>query len=184
VVENLDKRFEAPGPPGAVGSLEDPKTTLFPGGYGRRATYRFDFSDQHVLARTLGAGRAATRLCFDSVAATRLLAVLKKTGALRVLSHQWAREALVAFLGRLHFGSDGFAVAAEAEGKAGRHSCSVWGRGEGRATGVVAALVAEILYDSPPQYPGVFHIDQLFDPLEFFASVAGHGISFELGHAS
>ena len=184
VVENLDKRFEVPGVPGAVASLEDPRTASFPGGFGRRATYRFDFADQHVLTRTLGAGRAATRLCFDSAAATRLLAVLKKTGALRVLSHQWAREALVAFLGRLHFGSDGFAVAAEAEGKAGRHSCSVWGRGEGRATGVVAALVAEILYDSPPQYPGVFHIDQLFDPLEFFASVAGHGISFELGHAS
>src|SRR5918997_6032793 len=136
VVENLDKRFEATGFPGTVGSLEDPKTTLFPGGYGRRATYRFDFSDQHVLARTLGAGRAATRLCFDSAAATRLLAVLKKTGALRVLGHRWARGALVAVLSRAHFGSDGFAVAAEAEEKGGRrHSCSAWGRGQGHATG-------------------------------------------------
>lgn len=119
VVENLDKRFEAPGVPGTVSSLEDPKTTLFPGGFGRRTCYRFDFADQHVLTRTLGAGRAATRLCFDSAAATRLLVLLKKAGALRVFGHRGVREALVAVLGRLRFGSDGFAVVAEAEGKGG-----------------------------------------------------------------
>jgi saccharopine dehydrogenase (NAD+, L-lysine forming) len=184
VVENLDKRFEAPGVPGAVASLEDPRMASFPGGFGRRACYRFDFADQHVLARTMGTDWAATRLCFDSAAATRLLAVLKKTGALRFLRHRWAREASVAFLSRLHFGSDGFAVAAEAEGEARRHACSAWGRGEGRATGVVAALVAERLYASPPQYHGVFHVDQLFDPLEFFAAVEERGISFDLGCAS
>jgi|SRR5215204_4349667 len=133
VVENLDKRFEAPGALGTVSTLEDPRTASFPGGFGPRTAYRFDFADQHVLARTLGAGRAATRLCFDSVAVTRLLALLKKVGALRVLSHRGTREALVAVLSRLHFGSDGFAVVVEVETKRRRrHSCSAWGRGEGR----------------------------------------------------
>lgn len=184
VVENLDRDFEAPSVSGAVSSLADPRTALFPGGFGRRTCYRFDFSDQHVLARTLGAGRAATRLCFDSAAATRLLALLKRTGALRVLRHRRARDVLVAVLSQVHFGSDGFAVVAEAEGKGGRHSCSAWGRGEGRATGVVAALVAERLYASPPPYHGVFHVDQLIDPLEFSAAVGERGISFDLGHAT
>jgi saccharopine dehydrogenase (NAD+, L-lysine forming) len=119
VVENLDRCFEAPGVPGTVPTFGDPRTTLFPGGFGRRACYRFDFADQHVLARTIGVGRAATRLCFDSVAATRLLALLKKSGALRVLRHRGTREALVTVLGRLRLGSDGFAVVAEAEGKGG-----------------------------------------------------------------
>lgn len=183
VVENLDKRFEAPGVPGTVASLEDPRTALFPGGFGRRTCYRFDFADQHVLARTLGAGRAATRLCFDSAAMTRLLALLKRTGALRVLRHRRTRDALVAFLSRLHFGSDGFAIVAEAEGKGGRrHSCSARGRGEGRATGVLAALVAGRLNASPSLDHGVFHVEQLFDPLEVFADAEGHGISFDLGH--
>lgn len=185
VVENLDRRFEAPGVPGTVSSLEHPRTTLFPGGFGRRTCYRFDFADQHVLARTIGAGRAATRLCFDSAAATRLLALLKKTGALRVLRHRGTREALVAVLGRVRFGSDGFAVVAEAEGKGGRrHSCSAWGRGEGRATGVVAALITERLLASPSLEYGVFHIEQLFDPAEVFAAIEGQGISFDPGHRS
>jgi saccharopine dehydrogenase-like NADP-dependent oxidoreductase len=185
VVENLDKRVEAPSVPGTVSSFEDPKTALFPGGFGRRTCYRFDFADQHVLAHTLGAGRAATRLCFDSAAATRLLALLKRAGALRVLRHRGTRERLIAILSRLHFGSDGFAVVVEAEGKERiRHSCSAWGRGEGRATGVVAALAAGRLNASSPLDHGVFHVEQLFDPPEVFADAEGHGISFDLGHAS
>jgi hypothetical protein len=168
-----------------VSSLGDPRTTSFPGGFGSRTCYRFDFADQHVIARTLGAGRAATRLCFDSAAATRLLALLKKTGALRVLRHRGTREALVAILSRLRFGSDGFAVVAEAKTKGGRRrSCSAWGRGQGRATGVIAALVAARLNASPPLDHGVFHVEQLFDPPEIFANAEKHGISFDLGRVS
>ena len=182
VAENLDKRFEAPGVPGSVPSLGDPRKASFPGGFGRRTCYRFDFADQHVLARTLHLERAATRLCFDSAAATRLLALLKRTGALRVLRHRGAREILTGVLGRLRFGSDGFAVLAEAGGKGGRrHSCSAWGRGEGHATGVVAALVARRLSTSPPLDHGVFHIEQLFEPREVFACAGRRGICFDLG---
>jgi hypothetical protein len=49
---------------------------MFPGGYGTRAAYRFDFADQHVLAHTLGVAQVATRLCFDSAALTRLLTLM------------------------------------------------------------------------------------------------------------
>ena len=52
-VENLVKRFPAPGA-GMVESLTDPKSTTFPGGYGVRRAYRFDFADQHVISRTRG----------------------------------------------------------------------------------------------------------------------------------
>src|SRR5215207_8752100 len=141
-VENLDKRFEVPGVPGVVGSLGEPKRTVFPG-YGARTAYRFDFADQHVLARTLGVEKVATRVCFDPAAATRLLALAKRAGVFRALRGPRGQDALVALLSRLRAGSDGFAVKVEAEGKEGdRYSCSAWGRVEGRATGVVAALVA------------------------------------------
>jgi saccharopine dehydrogenase-like NADP-dependent oxidoreductase len=182
-VENLDKRFEAPGVPGTVGSLEDSRTTLFPGRYGRRRAYRFDFADQHVLARTLGIERVATRLCFDSAAATRLLALTKRTGVFRALKHRRVRDALVALLSRFRVGSDGFAVKVEAEGLNGErpelYSCSIRGRGEGHATGIVAALVAERLCDSPCE-PGVFHIEQLFEPVEVFGRVEDLGLTVEL----
>jgi len=179
-LENLDKDFAAPGADGPreVGSFEDPRATVFPGGYGRRTCYRFDFPDQHVLARTLGVENVATRLCFDPAWSTRLLALLKRAGALRVLRHDGIRDALAALLGRFHLGSDGFAVKAEAEGTdGGSFACCASGHGEARATGIVAALVAEKLYLSPsPLGAGVFHVEQLFEPEELLARAPRHGI--------
>ena len=81
-IENLDKRFEVPGVSGAVGSFEEPRKTVFPG-YGARTAYRFDFADQHILARTLGVEKVATRVCFDPAAAAHLLALAKRAGVLR-----------------------------------------------------------------------------------------------------
>ena len=180
-VENLDKRFTAPGAggPREVGSLEDPRPTVFPGGYGRRTAYRFDFPDQHVVARTLGVEDVATRLCLDPAPLTRILALLKRAGVLRVLGARAVREALISLLTRIHPGSDGFAVKAEAHGPDGRSfACSVSGKGEARATGVVAALVAESLYAPPtPPKPGVFHIEQLFEPTRFLGRVANHDLA-------
>ncbi len=180
-VENLDKRFAVPGSPEMVESFTDPRRTVFPGGYGTRAGYRFDLADQHVLARTLNLEQVATRLCFDLAPATRLLVLLKDVGALRVLRYRWAREALVTLLARLHPGTDGFAVKVEARAEDGR-SCrgSAWGRGQGRATAVVAALVARRLHETPAER-GVFHIDQLLNPSEVFAGVEEHGISINRG---
>jgi saccharopine dehydrogenase (NAD+, L-lysine-forming) len=182
-VENLDKRFEGPGVPETVGSFEDPKTTLFPGGYGRRKAYRFDFADLHVIARTLCVERVATRLCFDSAALTRLLALKKRTGAFHALRYRRVRDILVGFLSRFRPGSDGFAGKVEAEGLIGGrpelYSCSIWGYGEGRTTGIVAALVAERLCASPSG-PGVFHIEQLFEPVELFSRVEDLGFMVDL----
>ncbi len=100
-------------------------------------------------------------------------------GMLRVLGHRGTRETLIAVLSRLHFGSDGFAIVADAEGKRGRHSCSLWGRGEAHATGVVAALVAKRLNTSSPLDHSVFRVEQLFDPREIFAYAGRHGVSFD-----
>jgi saccharopine dehydrogenase (NAD+, L-lysine-forming) len=179
-IENLNKRFEVPGVIGAVCSLEEPKKTVF-SGYGARTCYRFDFADQHVLARTLGVERVATRVCFDPAAATRLLALAKRTGVLCALRGPRERDVLVSLFTRFRMGSDGFAVKVEAEGMGGgTYSCSAWGRGEARATGVVAARVAERLLTSPSLERGVFHTEQLFEPTELFDQMEVLGITVNL----
>lgn len=184
-VDNLDKRFAAPGAAGPreVGSLEDPKATVFPGGYGRRTCYRFNFPDQHIVSRTLGVEEVATRLCFDPAWSTRLLALLKRVGALRMLRCRGVRDTLVALLTQVRAGSEGFAVTAEAEGADGRSfSCSASGYGEARATGVIAALVAERLHADPStlESGGVYHAEQVFDPAEILRSLDEHGIDVDL----
>lgn len=95
------------------------------------------------------------------------------------------RDTLIALSARIHVGSDGFAVKAEAEGLNGSSfGCFAFGRGEGRATGVVAALVAERLYDVSTLKPGVLHVEQLFDPVELLGRIAGYGISVDLGSSA
>src|SRR5687767_10834841 len=108
---------------------------------------------------------------------------MKRTGALGALRYRRIRDVLVAILSRFHPGSDGFALEVQAEGliggRPGLYSCSIRGHGEGRATGIVAALVAERLCSSPGE-PGVFHIEQLFEPVELLGRVQDLGLTVDL----
>lgn len=84
-------------------------------------------------------------------------------------------------LKRLHFGSTEFVVKVgggnESE-KGTLYECSLRGDVEGRATGLVAAQVAEQLVLS--SYPaGVFHIEQLFTLHEFLENLGQQGLKFE-----
>lgn len=109
--------------------------------------------------------------------------MLKKAGILRALKERRGQDTLVALIPRLRLGSDGFAVKVEAEGLIGGHpelySCSIRGHGEGHATGIVAALVAERLCASPCE-PGVFHIEQIFEPVKLFGRVEDGGLTVDL----
>ena len=81
----------------------------------------------------------------------------------------------------LRFGSPGFVVKVEA----GRnpqdealYACSLRGEGEARITGLVAARAAEGLLSG--QTPaGVFHLEQIYDPMKFIGSLPHHGMHFE-----
>lgn len=182
---NLDRRFEIrrAGVPRMVDSFEDPKRTVFPGKYGRRTAYLFDFADQHVVARTLDVENVATRLCFDSALMTRLVALLKRTGLLGVLTRPELLNVLVPLAMRFHPSRDEFVVKVDAEATIGSNvracSGSISGRGEGYATGVVAALVAERVYTAGLAR-GVFHIDQLFSPPSFFDRIKDYGLAIYL----
>lgn len=186
IVDNIDARFAIRSAGGfkQVASFADPKQVRFPDGYDWRTTYRFNFADQHIVARTLHIDRVSTRLCFDSAVVTYFLALLTRAHIFSMVRKAGAQPALTTFISRLRLGSDVFAVKVDAEGSIKSepytYACSISGRREGYVTGVVASLVAERVYTSFFR-SGIFHIEQLFDPLALFAQLADYGFAVDLG---
>jgi saccharopine dehydrogenase (NAD+, L-lysine forming) len=181
---NADRRIAVQTPQGAqwVESFTDLLRVSFPHNAGSHRAYRFDFADQHVLRQTLGVPHVTTRLSFDSRVVTELLALLKRTGALR---HAWRIDpGWVARLAQcVRLGSDQFAVRVDVLGHKDQvpiiGSGSASGRGEAQATGVITALVAEKVYTMSVQ-SGIFHSEQLFRPLEILRQLPGQAIRIAL----
>lgn len=148
-VENANSEFTIhdDGKAKRVRTFEYSKVTVFPEGFARRKAFRFNFSDQHVLVKTLDIGSASTWLCFDSALTTWGFALGKKTGLFKLLRFRIAREFLVRLFRAVHFGSDQFAVRVDmqgvADGKGITRASAITGHKEGHTTGMVAAEVAE-----------------------------------------
>jgi saccharopine dehydrogenase-like NADP-dependent oxidoreductase len=135
-------------------------------GIGQRTAYRFNFPDQHSLPKTLGINSISSRLCFDLEIVTKIFAILKNTGALRIIQRKWAKNLMTQGLKYLNFGSDQFALKVEAFGKnngaSEKLSSTILGAGEAQMTGMIATQVAQQIYSG--NFPvGVFHIEQLFE---------------------
>jgi len=182
-LEDLNDQFyiKEEGEKKQVRSFEDGKKTIFPNRLGERTAYRSNFSDQHVIPKTLKIDSASTRMCFDSAVMTCLYALLKKSGLSRILKLRIVQSFMIYLLQLFRFGSDQFVVKVEAGNnrkQGALYECSISGNGEGNITGLVAAKVAEKLYMSLFS-PGVFHIEQLFNPLEFTESLDCNDLKFE-----
>jgi saccharopine dehydrogenase-like NADP-dependent oxidoreductase len=177
-IENFNSAFTVfeNGVVKQVASFHEAKRTVFPEGVGERTAYRFNFSEQHVLPGTLRIPSASTWFCFDSSLTTHLFAFFEKTGLLNLLRFGPVRESLVKVFRTLQFGSDMFVMKVDAQGTAnGReafYECSASGYGEGSGTALIASEVARSLF-SRSFTPGVFHIEQLFDPAEIFSKLKG-----------
>lgn len=170
--------LQTPGGPVTAEPLSAPRTVEFPFPYGRRVAYRIDFSDQHVVRRTLEAAVAESRVCFEPAWATALFVAAERVGLLRLASRLSPR-ALTTLSGLLRWGSDAFVVQAEIRGLAGGEeslrTCALSGRREAHATGLTAALVAERLYAAPTRGPGIFHIEEVLVPREVFEVLETEG---------
>jgi saccharopine dehydrogenase-like NADP-dependent oxidoreductase len=160
-------------------SFEDHRDTVFPNGMGTRKTYRFNFSDQHTLMKTLKFRSASTWLCFDSPLVTRILSASARGVMRRVLQKPWAQHALTDLMKTIHIGTDTFIL----QVKVGRdtnktqadYETAIIGHGEGRYTGIVAAKVADLAYRE--QLPsGVFNIEQVIDARYFLGDLQDEGI--------
>lgn len=143
-------------------------------GYGKRTVHPFPFSDQYTLRRTLGVPQAATRLCLDSRTMTGALFALRRTGLLRGGRRPGLRRLLTGAFGRVRVGGDGFAVRVDAY-RGDRHAVrALVGRGQSRATGLMAAYTArELLTGRVPA--GVHHIEQLPALAGLPERLAAHG---------
>lgn len=149
-----------------VASMTDGKSVDFGPKLGKKRAYRFPFSDQQTLARTLAIPTVSTRLCFDQNWVTRLVAGLRGMGICRLLQHQKVRQAVIQSLERWKMGGDRFAIKVVARGmQEGRESIvkgMLVGHDQSKMTAMVAADVAISLYTK--RYPpGVHHIEQLFN---------------------
>lgn len=125
-------------------------------GFGHRTAHPFPFSDQHTLRRTLEIP-VTTRLCFDSRLATAA------AFGLRPVVRRLPRQAVAGALGRIHLGSDRFAVVVTATAADGRRvAASATGRRQAHATAVVVAHTVGRLRAGAIG-PGAHHLDQALD---------------------
>ncbi len=126
-------------PAGAFRNFSDPQPVDFPGGFGRRRAWRFDFADRALLAQQLDV-EVTTRYCFDSRLAGRALAaasaVPKLPGLLRRIEKRSLRSVGVTAW-----------WAGVVETDAGRRAVAI-GNGQSYGTAAVAAIAADRLIRS------------------------------------
>ncbi|WP_336779791.1 saccharopine dehydrogenase family protein [Paenibacillus illinoisensis] len=151
------------GKPTEVRSFQDGKWIDFGPALGRRKAYRFNFSDQHAVARTLHIPTVSTRLCLDSRWITRSMAISKRAGVFSLLRFPSIRSGTVKAFGLIPGGEEMFAVKVDAagwkQGKPVRVEQLLVGEREADSTAAVAAAVAERMYRTELPH-GVFHIEQ------------------------
>ncbi|MCU6707738.1 saccharopine dehydrogenase NADP-binding domain-containing protein [Paenibacillus sp. J5C_2022] len=167
MVDQLGAAFEVleQGKLVARNSFADGRDTDFGGRLGYRKTYRFPFSDQATLPRTLGVETVSTRLCFDSRTMTALMAGMKSMGLTGLLSREGVRRSAVDLFGKLRMGSDRYALKIDAygrrRGEAAAFQAFLQGNGESEITAAVAAAAADLLYCDRNAPGGVYHSEQL-----------------------
>ncbi len=137
----------------------------------------------HGAAAALSVGLAPgvtnllARSCVDLRPVTGLVFAARAGGLLRPLRHPPVQDRILGVLPHLNIGSDRFAVTASARSPGGAQvTQAALGRGQSRATGLVAARVAQLLATGQAP-PGVHHLDELVRRAEFLAQFAAdqHG---------
>ncbi len=163
--DNLDAEYEVKegGRPRSVRSFGESINIRLPGQHAERPAYRFNFSDQHVIGRTLDVPAVSTWLRFDDRVSTWLFAKSSQAGLGRLLRRHWWRKIAVWLFTKVHMGSDICGVAARATGRArdGAETLTLGliGRKEALMTAIVAAETArQLLYGNP--LAGVLHTEQ------------------------
>lgn len=157
-----------------VTSFSDGKRIDFSERLGTKKAFRFNFSDQHVLPQTLGLPSVSTRLCFDSAMVTSLLASLKRLGLLQWIKHPLIRKKVVDLFEKSQRGSEIYVAKVDVKGQLNgqkvRYQGAIRGEKEFVATGKVAAYVAKNVYACHTP-PGVFHMEELFQPTDLFTDL-------------
>lgn len=163
------------------------KQTYFPGELGRRRAFPFNFLERHTLPHTLAIDSVDTWIAFDSDATTWGFMLSKKMGLSWLIDSPWGRRCILNLMKNVHIGSERYVVKIEMQGCiAGQprgHEVSISGTGEGHATGITTAEVAERLMTGS-YTPGVFYIEQLFELQDFLKKLRQRGLIFEFSESA
>ena len=154
------------GPDGPFRNFTEPIPIDFPGGFGTRNAYRFDFADHYVLSRDLDVP-VTTAYCMDSrLANTALTLVARIPGAPRALlaANRASRRAAK--------GSDWWAASITTDNNA------TWalGRAQSESTGVLTAIATDRLLAAGAE-SGVRHIHQILELDDIRDELPGLGIA-------
>jgi len=167
--DNLDSVYEVNenGQIKTVRSFNEQLDLALPTQPFPRPAYRFNFSDQHVLVRTLGIPSISTWFRFDDRVSTWVLAKISQKGGGKLLRRKWFRKIAVWLFLNVHMGSDTCGVAVRAVGDNKKTlTFGLVGRKEALMTAIVATeTVRQVLSGSMPS--GVYHSEQVIqmDPV-------------------
>ncbi len=150
-----------------VRNFSEKKITYF-NKLGKKSSYLFNFSDQHVLQRKMPLSEIQTYLTFDVELVNRLLAILHRCRITSLLKYDWIKHGLIKIIQSFRYitsSSDICAIKVEAmnsEDNRVNETHQIWyANNEALMTAYITVLVVkQFIYSTLPY--GVYHIDDLF----------------------
>jgi saccharopine dehydrogenase (NAD+, L-lysine forming) len=157
-----------------------PRLVEFPAPVGARLSYLFPFSDQVLYPGTMGARTALTRLAIEPAWLARLLAVIARTGASRLVAMRGVRKAIAArHRDRPSSRAALFALRVDVKRGGRTRRATLLGRTQADAAAAGAAEVARLLIDGHVAEPGAWMPEQIVDPGPFLSRLAMRGLRAE-----
>ena len=160
-------------------AFSEPRLVEYPRPVGPRPSYLFPFSDQVLYPRTLGARTAITRLALDPPWLARVLSLLSRSGASRLLAAESIRRIFAR--GRRDRPGSGALFALRVNVRHGGNSqyATLVGQTQANAAALGAAGVARALATGDVQWPGAWMPDQVIAPAPFLTWLAKRGLKVE-----
>lgn len=181
-LEELSMSFDirVDGEDRPVRAFSAPQLVKFPPPAGAQLSYLFPFSDQVLYPRTMGARTTLTRLAIEPAWLARLLAVMIRTGASRLMTIKWVRQA-IARRRRDRPSSMGARFALRVDVRRGERSrcATLLGHAQADAAAAGAAGVARLLIEGDVAEPGAWMPEQVVDPGPFLSCLAAQGLRVE-----
>ncbi len=166
MLDNLDTEYDVMwnGQPKKVRSFGESIVIPLPGQQTGRPAWRFNFSDQQVVAKSLGLATVSTWIRFDDRLSTWAFAGLSRIGFGRLLRRGWLRNTMIWLFMNVHMGSDIVIVAVRATGRSKQGAddltIALTGRKQSLMTAIITAETVRQLLTRKFQ-PGIFHSEQV-----------------------
>ena len=157
-----------------------PQVVEFPPPVGAQPAYLFPFSDHVLYPRTLGARTALTRLAIEPAWLARLLAMMVRTGASRLMAIEGVRRA-IARRRQDRPSTQGARFALRVDVRRGGRSrrATLVGEVQADAAAAGAAGVARLLIEADVVQPGAWMPEQIVDPGPFLSRLATRGLKVD-----